>query len=141
MGQSALTLAAGPNDGISKVGLIGTVSSSKMARTPAGLVFPLLACHVTLTKAAGGERHVGTKAAVYLTAVMEYLAAEHLELSGNAARKDGVEAITLQHLEHAIENDAELKVLACHAQPSFSVDFTEGIQTVNPTKALDRIAQ
>lgn len=114
---------------------------AEAAATLAGLQFPVLPCHVALTKAAGGERPVGTEAAVYLTAVMEYLTAEHLELSGNAARKDGVEAITLQHLEHTIENDAELKVLACHAQPSSSVDFTEGIQKVNPTKALDRIAQ
>ena len=47
-------------------------------------------------------------AAVYLTAVMEYLAAEILELSGSAARDNRSTWIQPRHLQHAVLSDEEL---------------------------------
>lgn len=86
----------------------GTKSKSRSSR--AGLQFPVGRIHRLLRKGNYAER-VGAGAPVYLAAVMEYLAAEVLELAGNAARDNKKTRIIPRHLQLAIRNDEELNKL------------------------------
>ena len=52
--------------------------------------------------------HLGEGASVYLAAVLEYLTAEILEPSANAARDDRKSRITSRHIQFAMRNDEEL---------------------------------
>jgi histone H2A len=62
-----------------------TKSKSKSRSSRAGLKFPVGRIHRLLRKGNYSER-VGAGAPVFMAAVMEYLAAEILELAGYAAR-------------------------------------------------------
>ena len=86
----------------------GTKSLSRSSR--AGLQFPVGRIHRFLRKGNYAKR-VGAGAPVYMAAVMEYLAAEILELAGNAARDNKKTRIIPRHLQLAIRNDEELNKL------------------------------
>ncbi|KAK9075807.1 hypothetical protein SSX86_004136 [Deinandra increscens subsp. villosa] len=73
----------------------------------AGLQFPVGRIGRYLKKGRYAKR-VGTGAPVYLAAVLEYLAAEVLELAGNAARDNKKNRIIPRHVLLAIRNDEEL---------------------------------
>jgi histone H2A len=76
----------------------------------AGLQFPVGRLARYLKKGRYAER-IGAGAPVYLAAVLEYLAAEVLELAGNAARDNKKNRIIPRHIQLAIRNDEELSKL------------------------------
>ena len=76
----------------------------------AGLQFPVGRISRFLKNGRYAAR-VGGGAPVYLAAVMEYLAAEILELAGNAARDNKKQRIIPRHIQLAIRNDEELNKL------------------------------
>jgi len=86
----------------------GTKSQSRSGR--AGLQFPVGRISRFLRKGRYAPR-VGGGAPVYLSAVLEYLAAEILELAGNAARDNKRTRITPRHIQLAVRNDEELNKL------------------------------
>ncbi|CAE6419576.1 histone H2A [Rhizoctonia solani] len=88
-----------------------TKTQSRSAK--AGLQFPVGRIHRMLKKGNYAQR-VGAGAPVYLAAVLEYLAAEILELAGNAARDNKKARIVPRHLQLAIKNDEELNKLLGH---------------------------
>ena len=83
-------------------------SNSKSAR--AGLQFPVARVGRYLKKGNYTQR-LGAGAPVYMAAVMEYLAAEILELAGNASRDNKKSRIIPRHVQLAIRNDEELNKL------------------------------
>ncbi|XP_047311079.1 histone H2AX [Impatiens glandulifera] len=76
----------------------------------AGLQFPVGRIARFLKAGKYAER-VGAGAPVYLSAVLEYLAAEVLELAGNAARDNKKNRIVPRHIQLAVRNDEELSKL------------------------------
>ncbi|XP_010237215.2 histone H2AX [Brachypodium distachyon] len=90
----------------------GKVKGSKAVSrsSKAGLQFPVgrIARYLKIGKYA---QRVGAGAPVYLSAVLEYLAAEVLELAGNAARDNKKNRIVPRHIQLAVRNDEELSRL------------------------------
>ncbi|KAF5454075.1 histone H2A.1-like [Juglans microcarpa x Juglans regia] len=73
----------------------------------AGLQFPVGRIARYLKKGRYAQR-TGSGAPIYLAAVLEYLAAEVLELAGNAARDNKKNRINPRHVLLAVRNDEEL---------------------------------
>ena len=88
--------------GRGKGGKVKGKAKSRSSR--AGLQFPVGRIHRLLRKGNYAKR-VGAGAPVYMAAVMEYLAAEILELAGNAARDNKKTRIIPRHLQLAIRFD------------------------------------
>ncbi len=88
-----------------------TGSGKSVSRSAkAGIQFPVGRVSRYLKKGKYSER-VGSGAPVYIAAVLEYLAAEVLELAGNAAKDNKKTRIIPRHIQLAVRNDEELNKL------------------------------
>ena len=92
----------------------GSKSTVKLSRAKrAGIVFPVSRIHRFLKEGRYAKR-TSPGSSVYLAAVLEYLVAEILELSGNAAKDNKKHRIVPRHLQLAIRNDNELNKIFEH---------------------------
>ena len=78
--------------------------------TRAGIVFPVARIYRYLRQACL-KRRIQIGSPIYLSAVLEYLCAEILELAGNAAKANKRRVISPRHILLAIANDDELNKL------------------------------
>ncbi|XP_009932869.1 uncharacterized protein LOC104329445 [Opisthocomus hoazin] len=79
----------------------------KTKSAKAGLTFSVGRVYRLLKRGNYTDR-ISPGAAIYLTAVLEYLSAEILELAGNAARENKKARIVPRHIQLAVRNDDEL---------------------------------
>ena len=101
----------GSGGAIGELDLILQPSQHNPSRTSrAGLQFPVGRVHRHLRDGKYGGR-VASGAPVYLAAVLEYIAAEILQLAGNTARDNKKSHISPYHLQLAVRNDEELNKL------------------------------
>ena len=89
----------------------GTVQRKRLSKSArADLIFPVTRVGRYLRKACLKQRiRIGSP--IYLSAVLEYLCAEVLELAGNAAKMNKKRKITPRHILLAVANDDELNQL------------------------------
>ncbi|CAI9098176.1 OLC1v1034777C1 [Oldenlandia corymbosa var. corymbosa] len=103
--------AAGAGRAKGAGGRTGSAGRKNVTRSKkAGLVFPVERIGRFLKKGGYADR-IGSGAPVYMDAVLEYMAAELLELAGNAARDNKKLRITPRHLKLAVGKDEELDTL------------------------------
>ena len=90
-----------------KGGRGGSKKKATSRSAKAGLQFPVGRVHRHLKLGRYANR-IGAGAPVYMAAVLEYLVAELLELSGNAAKDNKKQRIIPRHIQLAVKNDEEL---------------------------------
>ncbi|XP_023942852.1 histone H2A, sperm-like [Bicyclus anynana] len=81
---------------------------SKSSRS--GLTLPVGRVHKILKKGNYAPR-VGHGASIYLTAIVEYLASEILDLASDVANENNKLRLVPRHLMFAIKNDEELSMM------------------------------
>ncbi|KAK2959521.1 putative Histone H2A [Blattamonas nauphoetae] len=102
MNTKHIVLSSGPKSSTSRT------SHSKTAK--AGLVFPVARIFKYL-KAGRYTPRVSGGASCYLAAVLEYLTAEVLEISGSCAKDEKNKIIKPSHIHSAVRDDEELQKL------------------------------
>jgi len=78
----------------------------------AGIIFPVTRIKNTWMKKSATAPRIGKTAAVYLSAVLEYITAEILELAGNITKEHHKKRITDRMILLSIRNDDELDKLS-----------------------------
>ena len=76
----------------------------------AGLVFPVMRIHRDLRRSTPFRR-VSISASVYMAAVLEYLCAEMLIIGDASARRHRRVRITPRHVQLAIQDDEDIRLL------------------------------
>merc|ERR1719460_2471092 len=89
------------------------VQQKKMLQKRCNLVFPVTKIAKTLRKG-GYAKRLALGGSIYFTAVVEYIAAEILELAGNSCADQGKNRIVPRHIQLAIRNDEELSKYMNH---------------------------
>ncbi|CAF1580308.1 unnamed protein product, partial [Adineta steineri] len=123
----------------------------KSRSTRAGIIFPVTRMQRLLKATPSAPGRVSQGASVYLAAVVEYLVAELLELSGNAARDCRRSRIIPRHILLAYANDNELYQILrncvlpqCGVLPSIHASLLPKItgktssQTTTPKPSISR---
>ena len=88
-------------------------SVSKSAK--AGLTFPIARVNRYMRQK-GGARRVGGSAPVFLTAILEYVTSELMDVAGQRTSKANRKTISDQDVSAAVRNDPDLsKLFAGHA--------------------------
>lgn len=91
------------------------MSGTKKSRSErAGLTFPVGRVSRFIREGRYASR-VGELTPICVSAVMEYIVAEIIELSGNAAKDNKRTRISPRHIRLAIEKDEELSEMFGHA--------------------------
>ncbi|XP_015283942.1 PREDICTED: histone H2A, sperm-like [Gekko japonicus] len=85
----------------------GVIASRKTKSARADLQFPVGRIERFLRRGLYARR-IGSGAAVFLAAVLEYLTAEVLDLAGDAAWKDKKQRIGPRHIFLAVKNDTDI---------------------------------
>lgn len=94
-------------------GIMGAPKKKSMSKSQkAGLTFPVARVNKYM-KGNSGLKRVGGSSPIYMTAVIEYVAAEILELAGNKTKAASRKTINHEDLLAAIRLDSDLaKLLA-----------------------------
>jgi len=92
-----------------------SIGKGKRGRMPrsvkAGLQFPVGRVHRILKTRCPRKTRVSSTSAVYVTAILEYVSAEVLEMTGNCTKDFKSKRVTPRHLQLAIRGDEELDQL------------------------------
>merc|ERR1712093_661338 len=115
----------------------GNQGKSQTQSSKAGLQFPVGRISRYLRTGKYTDR-VGAGAPVYMAAVLEYLAAEVLELAGNAARDNKKTRIIPRHIQLAIRNDEELHKLMHNVTIASGGVLPNIHQSLLPKKGKDK---
>ena len=113
-----LTERKGKAFGKGKVFGKGKTTSVRFSKSQkAGLNFPVARVSRYMKKGKFAD-HVASKASVFLSAVLEYLTAEVLELAGDSAKELHKARIGPSHIQLAVRNDSELDCLLANIHVS-----------------------
>ncbi|KAG5543066.1 hypothetical protein RHGRI_015975 [Rhododendron griersonianum] len=125
-----------PKSRLISEGLLRLAKKATSRSSKAGLQFPVGRI-ARFLKTGKYAEPVGGVAPVYLATVLEYLAAEVLELAGNAARDNKKTRVVPRHIQLAVRNDEELSKLIAAEETEVHIAMSStGAQVVRTVENL-----